>query len=381
MEIYLDNAATTKPCREAVNAASVCMGDNYGNPSSLHSKGLKAQLVVDGARKAIAKELACPPECIYFTSGATESSNTAIFGIATRLGKRKPKIVTTTVEHASVKSVMDVLEERGFEIVRIAPDSSGEISSESIVEAVDDRTCLVSMMLVNNETGYILPVRRAFYGIKKKFPQCVTHCDAVQGFMKLPVKYNTLNADMISLSAHKIHGCKGVGALYIKKEIHPSCLLYGGGQEKGFRPGTENVPMIAAFGAAVKAMSGSISKRYEELERVKKLFCERLMKTDGIIINSHEDASPYIINISIPGIRSEIMLHYLESKEIYVSSGSACSKGAQSGVLAEFGLKPELSDSALRISLCAENTVSELKQLAEAIEEGKSRLAHRKKQP
>lgn len=378
MEIYLDNAATTKPCREAVSAATECMTENYGNPSSLHTKGLKAQLVTDGVRKTIAKGLACPPESVYFTSGATESNNTAIFGVAKSLGKRHPKIVTTTVEHASVKEAIAELEKQGFEIVRIAPDKSGEISHEQIIEAVDERTCLVSMMLVNNETGYILPVRRAFYSIKKMYPECITHCDAVQGFMKVPVKVNNLCADLISISAHKIYACKGVGALYVKKGIHIPPMIFGGGQEKNFRPGTENVPMIAAFGAAVKKLGSNIAERYSQMEKLRALFLERIEKVDGIVVNSKEDASPYIINVSVPGIRSEIMLHFLEAKEIYISSGSACSKGAQSGVLTEFGLKPDLADSALRISLCPENTVSELRQLVEAIEEAMTRLARTK---
>ena len=378
MEIYLDNAATTKPCREAVSAATDCMTENYGNPSSLHTKGLKAQLVTDGVRKTIAKEIACPPECVYFTSGATESNNTAIFGVARTLGKRRPKIVTTTVEHASVKEAMAELEKQGFEIVRIAPDKSGEISHERIIEAVDERTCLVSMMLVNNETGYILPVRRAFYSIKKQYPECITHCDAVQGFMKIPVKVNNLCADLISMSAHKIYACKGIGALYIKKGVHLPSMIFGGGQERGFRPGTENVPMIAAFGAAVRKLGTTIGERYSQMEKLRGRFLERIEKTDGIVVNSKEESSPYIINISVPGIRSEIMLHFLESKEIYVSSGSACSKGAQSGVLTEFGLKPDLADSALRISLCPENTASELRMLVEAIEEAMTRLARTK---
>lgn len=378
MEIYLDNAATTKPCVEAVNAVINCMEENYGNPSSLHSKGLQAQLVTDNVRKIIAREIACPPECIYFTSGATESNNTTIFGIAKAYGKRRPKIVTTSIEHASIKAPLDELEKQGFEIVRISPDKNGEISHEKIINAVDDKTCLVSIMMVNNETGYILPVRRAFYGIKKKYPQCITHCDAVQGFMKLQLKANAFNADLISISAHKIYGCKGAGALYMKKGLHPSSMLFGGGQEKGFRPGTENVPMIAAFGSTVRSLANTIGPRYTEMERLKKLFLERLSSIDDVVINSDENCSPYIINISVLGIRSEIMLHYLESKGIYISSGSACSKGKQSGVLAEFGLKQQLADSALRISLCPQNTLSELRILAEAIENGKDRLIHSK---
>lgn len=374
MEIYLDNAATTKPCRESLNAVTECMTRNYGNPSSLHSAGLRAQLVIDNVRKIIAKALTADPAGIYFTSGATESNNLAILGAAASYGKRRPKIITTTVEHASVRNSVKYLEEQGYEIVRIAPDSNGVINHEDIINAADERTCLVSMMLVNNETGYILPVRRAFYGIKKRFPDCITHCDAVQGFMKIPVKASELNADLISLSAHKIYGGKGAGALYIKKNVRLKNLVFGGSQEKGMRPGTENVPMIAGFGEAVRVLSGSIQKRYDAISRLKLMFCERISKNDGIIINSGDECLPYIINISVPGIRSEIMLHFLEEKEIYVSSGSACSKGAKSGVLSEFRLSDELSDSALRISLSHETTVQELRILAETIENGMQKL-------
>ena len=192
--------------------------------------------------------------------------------------------------------------------------------------------------------------------------------------MKIPVKASELNADLISLSAHKIYGGKGVGALYIKKNVRLKNLIFGGSQEKGMRPGTENVPMIAGFGEAVRVLSGSIQKRYDGISRLKSMFCERISKNDGIIINSGDECLPYIINISVPGIRSEIMLHFLEEKEIYVSSGSACSKGAKSGVLSEFRLSHELSDSALRISLSHETTVQELRILAEAIENGMQKL-------
>lgn len=374
MEIYLDNAATTKPCQEAVSAAMECMTENYGNPSSLHKKGLQAQLAVDDARKAIAKAISADSSCIYFTSGATESNNIAVVGSAEIYGKRKPKIVTTSIEHASVKNSMAYLEENGFEIVRIAPDKNGQISPEAIVNATDERTCLVSIMMVNNETGYILPVKRAFYGIKKRFPDCITHCDAVQGFMKLPFKVTELCADMVSMSGHKIHGGKGVGALYIKKEVRTAPRIFGGGQEKGVRSGTESVPMIAAMGAAVKKMSVDIKLRYDKVSELNASLRRRLSETEGVVINSDEECSPYVLNISVPGIRSEIMLHYLEEYGIYVSSGSACSKGAKSGVLSEFGLNDRLTDSALRISLCAENTAEELNILAETIESAQKRI-------
>lgn len=374
MSVYLDNAATTKPCREAVKAVEDCMTENFGNPSSLHKAGLKAQLTVDNVRKIIGRSIAADPECIYFTSGATESNNLAILGAAGVYGKRKPKIVTTTVEHSSVEKAMEHLEENGFEIVRIAPDRNGQIGYEKIVNAVDDRVCLVSVMMVNNETGYIFPIRRAFYGIKKLYPQCITHCDAVQGFMKLPFKVSEINADMISFSGHKIHGGKGVGALYIKKGIRLEQRMFGGGQEKGIRSGTEGVPMIAGMGAAVKAFCGNISERYNNMTMLKEKFCRKISDMKGIYINSPEDGSPYIINISVPGIRSEIMLHFLEEKNIYISSGSACSKGAKSGVLKQFGISDARADSALRISLCSDNTVADLSAFIVGLEAAMERL-------
>ena len=378
MNIYLDNAATTKPCREAVKAITDCLTENYGNPSSLHRAGLQAQLAVDNVRKIIAKSIAADPACIYFTSGATESNNIAILGAAGAHGKRKPKIVTTSIEHSSVEKAMEHLEEQGFEIIRISPDRNGQISHERIVNAVDDQVCLVSIMMVNNETGYILPVRRAFYGIKKTHPQCITHCDAVQGFMKIPFKVSEINADIVSLSAHKIHGGKGVGALYLKKGIRLEPIIFGGGQEKGLRSGTENVPMIAGMGAAVNALCKNISERYDKVALLREKFYRKIEGIDGIYINSKEDASPYIINISVSGIRSEIMLHFLEEKGIYISSGSACSKGAKSSVLKEFRIKDSLADSALRISLCSENTLPELSALISGIEEAMERLARKK---
>ncbi|MBE6845402.1 MAG: cysteine desulfurase [Ruminococcus sp.] len=374
MSIYLDNAATTKPCREAVKAACDCMEENFGNPSSLHRAGLAAQLAVDNVRKIIAKAIAADPSCIYFTSGATESNNIALIGAAGAYGKRKPKIITTSIEHSSVEKTMEYLEQNGFEVVRISPDRNGMISHEQIINAVDESTCLVSMMMVNNETGYILPVRRSFYGIKKLYPQCVTHCDAVQGFMKMPFKVSELGADIISFSGHKVHAGKGVGGLYVKKGIRLEPRIFGGGQEKGIRSGTENVPMIASLGAAVKALNASVSERYKKAEELKAKLCAKISAIDGIYINSHEDASPYIINISVPGIRSEIMLHFLEERNIFVSSGSACSKGAKSGVLKEFGINDNFADSALRISTSHETTATELSKLISSIQEAMETL-------
>ncbi len=370
MPIYLDNAATTRPCAEAVEAAVEAMTVNYGNPSSLHKAGLEAQLLVDKARKIIAGSIGADTSCVYFTSGATESNNLALRGAAGAYGRRKKKIVISAVEHASVDETASALEAQGFEVVRISPREDGRLYAADFLNACDENTFLISMMLVNNETGYILPVKETFTAVKRKYPDIITHCDCVQGYMKLPVKVNAMCADMISLSAHKIHGVKGVGAIYIKKGARVVPIVTGGKQEKGVRSGTESVPLIAAFGAAAEKLIPTIGERYERVGALKKYLLDRLSGIDGTAVNSPEDGSPYVVNISAEGRRSEIMLHFLESKEIYVSSGSACSKGQQSGVLGQFGIKDKRADSAIRISMTAETTEEELDRLAEAIAEG-----------
>lgn len=374
MAVYLDNAATTKPCREAVEAALTAMNENYGNPSSLHRMGLNAQLAVDRARKSIADALGCGAECVYFTSGATESNNLALRGACSAYGRRKKKIVVSAVEHASAAETVDQLEKNGFDVVRISPDADGQFRSVDFINACDENTCLISMMLVNNETGHILPVSEVFSVLKRRFPDVITHCDCVQGFMKLPVKTASLGADLISLSGHKIHAVKGIGALYVRKGIRLVPIVTGGKQEKGLRSGTESVPLIAAFGAAVDKYAPTVSERYKKAEKLKRYLLELLDGIGGVCINSPENGSPYIINISAVGKRSEIMLHFLEQREIYVSSGSACSKGAQSGVLAQFGLSGSRSDSAVRISISDETTEEELFAFAEALREGMEKI-------
>ena len=370
MSVYLDNAATTKPCKAAVEAAVAAMTENYGNPSSLHRAGLDAQLAVDKARKIIADTLGADSVCIYFTSGATESNNLALRGITGAYGRNRKKIVVSAVEHASVAETASDLEKKGFEVVRVSPREDGKFYAADFAAACDSSTCLVSMMLVNNETGYILPVRETCAAVKRRFPETVTHCDCVQGYMKLPVKAGALGADLISLSGHKIHGVKGVGAIYIKKGIRVTPVVTGGKQEKGIRSGTESVPLIAAFGAAAEELFPTVAARYERVSVLKKHLLDRLSCMDNVLVNSPEDGSPYIINISVVGRRSEIMLHFLESKGIYVSSGSACSKGQQSGVLEQFGIKDKRADGALRISITAETTEAELDEFAEALSEG-----------
>ncbi|WP_044975697.1 cysteine desulfurase family protein [Ruminococcus sp. HUN007] len=371
--IYFDNAATTKPAKTVAETVYKCLEDNFGNPSSLHALGLKAEQTMTAARKNIADALGVPAETVYFTSGATESSNLAVRGAAGTYGRRKKKVITTTVEHSSVKEAFNRLEEEGFEVIRISP-RDGAFDPADFIRAADESTCLISMMLVNNETGAVLPVKKVFTEIKRRFPDIITHCDAVQAFMKIPVKPNDLKADLISMSAHKIYGPKGVGALYVKKGVRLLKQNLGGRQENNMRGGTEAVPLIAGFGEAVSLLAGTMAERTEKLEALRKYLTEKISAMDGVVLNSREDAVPYIVNISVKGIRSEIILHFLEEKEIYISSGSACSKGAKSGVLGEFGIRPELEDSALRISFCHENTEAEIDEFINALEEAQKRL-------
>ena len=368
--IYLDNAATTKPCTEAVDAAVEAMTVNFGNPSSLHRAGLNAQLAVDEARKLIADSIGADSSSVYFTSGATESNNLALRGASAAYGKKCRKIVISAVEHASIDETASDLEKKDFEVIRVSPREDGRFYAADFVNACDENTCLISMMLVNNETGYILPVKEVFTAVKRRFPHIITHCDCVQAYMKVPVKANALGADLISLSGHKIHGIKGVGVLYIKKGIRVIPVVTGGKQEKGIRSGTESVPLICAMGAAVKKLAPTINERFKRVSELKACLLGRLADIDGIAVNSSDDGSPYVVNISVIGRRSEIMLHFLESKEIYVSSGSACSKGQQSGVLGQFGISGKRADSAVRISMTAETTEDEIDALADALREG-----------
>lgn len=374
--IYLDNSATTKPCKQAVEGfLKAC--EDFGNPSSLHKLGLNAEQLVENARENIANSLGCKSEEIYFTSCATESSNTAIFGTAQKLGKRKKRFVTTTIEHPATARAMDLLEEKGFEVIRISPDEKGEISYRDILDAVDENTAMVSMMLVNNETGYILPVQKTFEKIKKRFPDVLTHCDAVQGYMKMPVNVNRLCCDFLSVSGHKIHAFKGVGALYIKKGLHISPFIVGGGQENGQRSGTESVPLIYSMGLAVRYLNNSINQRFEYINGLKSALVEKLSSLDFVHINSGvgEDFLPYVVSFAVEKIKSEVLLHYLESKEIYVSSGSACSKGKKSGVLSEFKIPDKLADSTIRISFCSENIIEDVEKLVQEIINANNTLA------
>lgn len=377
--IYLDSAATTKPSEACILAMEAALREHYGNPSSLHSFGLDAQLTAEQARKQTAAALGCEPSALTFTSGATESNHLAIRGAAAVYGKRRRRVITTAVEHACVRAAFDRLEADGLEVIRIAPRADGRLYSEDFAAAVDDSTCLVSMMLVNNETGAVLPVAETFAQIKREYPEVITHCDAVQGFLKLPFSPEKLHADLLTVSGHKVHASKGIGVLYHKKGIRLQPLLTGGEQENGLRAGTESVPLIAGFGAVCAELSGSVAVRYEKVSALRQYAARQLSLIEGVTVQSPPDASPYILSFSVRGLRSETMLHFLAEREIYVSSGSACSKGKQSGVLQAFGIRQDAADSTLRVSFDEYSSESELDALCEALKAAQVRLARKRR--
>ncbi len=372
--VYLDNAATTKPTQNVLDSVVNYLTNEFGNPSSLHKLGLSSQKLIDKSRSIIAKSLKCESSNIYFTSGATESNNIALFGAAEMYGKRKKRIISTSIEHASVNTVLKKLETMGYEIVKIHPNSNGIIDVNDIIEKIDENTFLISMMAVNNETGYLLPIKETIKIAKKINPNIIFHCDAVQAYMKMPFNVKEFAADIVSISAHKIHALKGTGAIYVKKGIRVSPSNLGGGQENGLRAGTEAVQNIVSFGVAVEELENTIKTRYSYVYELKTYFLDKIKNIDYISVNSKGDTSPYIINISVLNIKSEIMLHFLEEKNIYISTGSACSKGKKSEVLKAFGVEDNLIDTALRISFNSENTKNEMDTLLFGINEGYEKL-------
>lgn len=373
-EIYLDNSATTRTLKEAAEAAFFVMTENYGNPSSLHKKGIEAEKTMTAARNSIAAAMGADPAGLYFTSGGTEANNLAVIGGAAAKKRRGNKIVVSAYEHDSIMKSAKYLEENGFCVEYVYPNGEGIITPEAVFVAVDEKTVLVSVMLVNNEIGAINPIAKICSAAKRKNPDVVFHTDAVQAFCKMPFRADKLGVDMMTVTAHKIGGPKGVGALWIKKGARVVPRSLGGEQEKQIRPGTEAMPLIAAFGKAAEisfAAMPEFEHRMEELEH--RLFAG-IENEHGIVLNSKPNALPAIANISVPGIRSEIMLHYLEERGIFVSSGSACAKGEKSHVLRAMGYPPERVDSALRISFGRENTPEDVDELISAIKSAMNEL-------
>ncbi len=373
-EVYLDNSSTTKVCDRAVQKMMDMMTKNYGNPSSLHTKGFEAEKSINNVKKILADFIGCKNSEIYFTSGGTESNNIAILGTVNSKKRNGNKIVTTAVEHASVLETMRFLEKQGFEVEYIKPNVEGKILLEQFENAIDDNTILVSCMMVNNETGNIYPVEKLKDIIEFKKSRALLHIDAVQAFCKIPIKVNKIKADLISFSAHKIHGPKGIGGLFISDNVRVSPLFFGGGQEKGMRPGTQSTPLIAGFGEAILDYCDSTGV-YDKILELNSYLRERLLGIKYIFINSSDRCLPYILNFSISGIKSETMLHFLSSKGIYVSSGSACSKGKKSYVLNAMEVPINRIDSAIRVSFSRHNTKDDIDYLVSAIKEGMNKIA------
>ncbi len=376
-EIYLDNSATTRVSGAAAEKALEIMTEAYGNPSSLHSKGLQAQHELDAARKTVAQAMGAQPEEIYFTSGGTEGNNTAVFGAAHALKRRGNRIVTTAIEHSSVIEAMQQLEKEGFEVVYLTPDSSGKVSPKEIRDAVTKDTILVSIMAVNNEIGSIQPIETVYRAIAAAGAPALFHVDAVQAFMKMPLLPKKLGIDLMTVSGHKINAPKGCGALYIRKGARILPLHFGGLQEKKIRPGTEPTPAVCAMGVAVEEHK-DIKVQAEYIRKLN-IYCrEKLSELEGAVINSDENCLPYIINFSLPGLRSETVLHFLAERNIFVSSGSACAKGHKSHVLTALGLPAELTDSAIRVSFSSENTKNDIDVLINSLKIGISTLARKR---
>ena len=375
LEHYLDNSATTAVSKAAADKAYRVMTEVYGNPSSLHAKGLDAERELEQARKAVASRLRVSAAEITFTSGGTEANNLALFGAAYANARVRRKIIVSSVEHSSVLEAAKRLEDEGFETVRIAPRDDGVLHPEDVAAAVDSGTALVSVRLVNNETGAVMPVADIFAAVKEKNDKTLCHTDAVQAFGKLDIKAKALGADMLSVSGHKVHAPKGVGALFVKKGVRPVARQYGGEQEKRLRPGTENLPAVAALGVACGEFD--IAGNAAKVQALRDYAAERLGAIEGLRFNSPEGALPYVLNFSAGRVRSETMLHFLEERGVFVSSGSACAKGKPSHVLTALGLPRERADSALRVSFCKYNTRDDIDALADGIAEGLRVLAHR----
>lgn len=363
---YLDNSATTQPCKTAIQNINFALESTWGNPSSLYDLGFRAQLLVDDTRKAVANTLHCREDEIYFTGSGTESNNTALLGAAASRKKRGKRIVATVIEHPSVLETVKRLEQDGFEVIYLKPRANGVISVDDLKKSINKDTVLVSIMLVNNETGAIQPVKQASQIIKQSGAPALLHCDGVQAFGKMPINLVELGVDLFSVSAHKIHGPKGVGVLYIKKGITIKPLVTGGGQEKNMRSGTESVPTIYGLKGAIDEL-GNINKNLEAQKELWLYAKDTLLDTGIVTVNSADDALPYILNISVEGYRSETLLHFLEAKGIYVSSGSACAKGVGSYVLNEMGLPRQRVDSALRISFSRYSTKDDVDALRAAL--------------
>ena len=363
-EVYLDNSATTRCSERAKDLMVKLLMEDYGNPSSLHMKGVEAENYIKEAKRQIAKTLKVEEKEILFTSGGTESNNTALIGAAIANKRAGNHIITTSIEHASVSAPMAYLEELGFRVTYLKVDHNGMISLEELADAVCEDTILVSLMMVNNEIGAVEPIEEAAKVIKAKNPDTLLHVDAIQAYGKYRIYPKKIGIDLLSVSGHKIHAPKGTGFLFIKDNTKVKPLIYGGGQQKGMRSGTENVPGVAALGEAAAEIYENFDEKIDHLYALKSRFIDGVSGIEGVTVNGKtgRDSAPQIVSVSIDGVRSEVMLHTLEDQGIYVSAGSACSsnKPSVSHTLTSIGLKGNLLDSTIRFSFSVHTTEDEI---------------------
>lgn len=378
MLAYLDNSATTRCSERAKDLMVQVLTQDFGNPSSLHGMGVTAEEYIKEAKSKIAKTLKAEEKEILFTSGGTESNNMALIGTALANRRAGNHIITTEIEHASIAAPLDFLKEQGFRITKLSVDKNGHISLEELRDAVGEDTILVSIMMVNNEIGAIEPVAEAAKIIKEKNPNTIFHVDAIQAYGKYRIYPKKLGIDLLSVSGHKIHAPKGTGFLYIRDKVKIKPIIYGGGQQKGMRSGTENVPGVAALGEAAAEIYENFEEKIERMYALKEHFIEEVTKMEGVTVNgcTGRDSAPQIVSVSVDGVRSEVMLHTLEEKQIYVSAGSACSsnKPSVSSTLKSIGLPKELLDSTIRFSFCVNTTMEEIDYAIAAMQEAVPRL-------
>ena len=369
-EIYLDNAATTRVHPQVAEKMMDALVNNYGNPSSLHRLGIRAEQAIKEVRELIAKNLNCQNQEIYFTSGGTEGNNMIIQGVVENKKRNRMRIITSAIEHPSVLDVFTFYENHQIEVIVLGVDTQGHIHLDELEAAMNEDTILVSIMGVNNELGTIQDLKAIGKIVKAVNPKCIFHADFVQGFMKIPINVQASLLDAVTLSGHKIFGPKGVGAVYIKKGTDIKPLLRGGGQENNMRSGTENVPGIVGFGEAIRLRKDSFSDEFEAIRSLRNTFINELeAKIDDIKINGDPNGSPYVLNVSFNRVRGEVLLHSLEAKGIFVSTGSACSshKKEKQYVLKAIGLAEEYKEGTIRISFSKDITEDDVKIAVAAI--------------
>ena len=364
MEVYLDNSATTRCFDEVAELMTKIMCEDYGNPSSLHRKGVQAEQYIRYAKETIAKNLKVNEKEIFFTSGGTESDNLALRGCAYANCRAGRHLITTQIEHPAILQTMKQLEEEGFRVTYLPVDEKGCIRPEDLQRAITGETILVSIMHTNNEVGSLQPIEEAGALIKRMNPRILFHVDAVQGYGKFGILPKKMDIDLLSVSGHKIHGPKGIGFLYVDEKVKIKPILFGGGQQNGLRSGTENVPAIAGLAKAIEIVYSKLDREVEELYQIKEAFVEGVKQIPDVFVNGHpgRDGAPHVVSVSFQGVRSEVLLHALEDKGVYVSAGSACSahKPQPSATLQAMGIDKELLGSTIRFSFSVFTTMDEI---------------------